>query len=64
MPIHAGRQLALTLALILTCGIWSAAAQQNIDFEKLELQTIKVRRQAVRAHGWARAGQHRRVSRQ
>ena len=42
MPIHAGRQLALTLALILTCGIWSAAAQQNIDFEKLELQTVKV----------------------
>ena len=42
MPIHAGRQLALTLALILTCGIWNAAAQQNIDFEKLELQTVKV----------------------
>ncbi|HYJ93068.1 MAG TPA: MBL fold metallo-hydrolase, partial [Vicinamibacterales bacterium] len=42
MPIHAGRQLALTLALILTCGVWNAAAQQNIDFEKLELQTIKV----------------------
>jgi len=42
MPIRAGRQLALTLALILTCGIWNAAAQQNIDFEKLELQTVKV----------------------
>ena len=42
MPIHAGRQLALTLALILTCGVWNAAAQQNIDFEKLELQTVKV----------------------
>ena len=42
MPIHAGRQLALTLALILTCGISNAAAQQNIDFEKLELQTVKV----------------------
>ena len=42
MPIHAGRQLALTLALILTCSIWNAAAQQNIDFEKLELQTVKV----------------------
>jgi cyclase len=42
MPIHAGRQLALTLALILTCGTWNAAAQQNIDFEKLELQTVKV----------------------
>ena len=42
MPIHAGRQLALTLDLILTCGVWNAAAQQNIDFEKLELQTVKV----------------------
>jgi cyclase len=42
MPIHAGRQVALTLALILTCGISNAAAQQNIDFEKLELQTVKV----------------------
>ena len=42
MPIRAGRQLALTLSLILTCGIWNAAAQQNIDFEKLELQTVKV----------------------
>lgn len=42
MPIRAGGQLALTLALILTCGIWNAAAQQNIDFEKLELQTVKV----------------------
>ena len=42
MPIHAGRQLALTLALILSCGISNAAAQQNIDFEKLELQTVKV----------------------
>lgn len=42
MPIRAGRQLALTLALSLTCGIWNAAAQQNIDFEKLELQTVKV----------------------
>ena len=42
MPIRAGRQLALTLALILTCGIWNAAAQQNIDFEKLELQTVMV----------------------
>jgi glyoxylase-like metal-dependent hydrolase (beta-lactamase superfamily II) len=42
MPIRVGRQLALTLALICTCGIWNAAAQQNIDFEKLELQTVKV----------------------
>jgi glyoxylase-like metal-dependent hydrolase (beta-lactamase superfamily II) len=42
MPIRAERQLAVTLALILTCGIVHAAAQQNIDFEKLELQTVKV----------------------
>jgi glyoxylase-like metal-dependent hydrolase (beta-lactamase superfamily II) len=42
MPIGAGRQLAVTLVLILTCGISNAAAQQNIDFEKLELQTVKV----------------------
>jgi glyoxylase-like metal-dependent hydrolase (beta-lactamase superfamily II) len=42
MPIRAERQLAVTLALILTCGIFNAAAQQNIDFEKLELQTVKV----------------------
>jgi glyoxylase-like metal-dependent hydrolase (beta-lactamase superfamily II) len=42
MPIRVGRQLALTLALIVTCGVWNAAAQQNIDFEKLELRTVKV----------------------
>ena len=42
MPICVGRQLALTLALILTCGMWNAAAQQNIDFEKLELRTVKI----------------------
>ena len=42
MPIPAGRQLALTFALQLTCGAWIASAQQNIDFAKLELQTVKV----------------------
>jgi phosphoribosyl 1,2-cyclic phosphodiesterase len=42
MPIPAGRPLALTLALQLTCGAWIASAQQNIDFAKLELQTVKV----------------------
>jgi glyoxylase-like metal-dependent hydrolase (beta-lactamase superfamily II) len=42
MPIRVGRQLAFTLALICTCGIWNTAAQQNIDFEKLELRTVKV----------------------
>ena len=40
--IRVGRQLALTLALIVTCGVWNAAAQQNIDFEKLELRTVKI----------------------
>ncbi|HZM94446.1 MAG TPA: MBL fold metallo-hydrolase [Vicinamibacterales bacterium] len=42
MPTRTGRRLALTLALILACGIWDAFAQQNIDFAKLELQTVKV----------------------
>ncbi len=42
MTIGGGRQLALTLALILTCGVRSARAQQNIDFARLELQTVKV----------------------
>ena len=36
------RQMALALALILTCGVGTAGAQQNIDFTKLELQTVKV----------------------
>jgi cyclase len=35
-------ELALILALVLTCGVGSAHAQQNIDFGKLELQTVKV----------------------
>jgi glyoxylase-like metal-dependent hydrolase (beta-lactamase superfamily II) len=42
MSIGVGRQLAVTLVLILTCGIVDAVAQQNIDFKKLELQTVKV----------------------
>jgi len=42
MPIRVGRQVALALALICTYGVWSAAAQQNIDFERLELRTIKI----------------------
>ena len=37
-----GRRLALTLALALACGTGNARAQQNIDFARLELQTIKV----------------------
>ena len=42
MLIRTGRHLGLTLALILTCCVWNASAQQNIDFAKLELQTVKV----------------------
>src|SRR5262245_10776047 len=42
MPTRAVRRLALTLALTLGCGVWAVSAQQNIDFAKLELQTIKV----------------------
>jgi cyclase len=42
MPIRVGRQVALTVVLICTCGVWNAAAQQNIDFEKLELRTVKI----------------------
>jgi glyoxylase-like metal-dependent hydrolase (beta-lactamase superfamily II) len=36
------RRLALALALILTTGISVAGAQQNIDFARLELKTVKV----------------------
>ena len=36
------RHLVRALALILTCGVWSAGAQQNIDFTTLKLQTVKV----------------------
>jgi cyclase len=42
MPIRVATPLALTLTLIVTCGVWNAAAQQNIDFEKLELRTVKI----------------------
>jgi len=35
-------ELALILALVLTCGVGSGHAQPNIDFAKLELQTVKV----------------------
>jgi cyclase len=42
MTRDGGRRLALVLALILTCDVWSARAQQNIDFARLELQTVKV----------------------
>jgi len=42
MTIDGRRQIALVLVLVLTGGVWSARAQQNIDFAKLELQTVKV----------------------
>ena len=42
MHIRLGRRLALTIALLLPCGISTAAAQQNIDFAKIELRTVKV----------------------
>jgi cyclase len=42
MAIGGARQLALTLGLIFSAGVWSAVAQQNIDFARLELQTVKV----------------------
>ena len=35
-------ELALILVLVLTCGVGSGYAQPNIDFAKLELQTVKV----------------------
>src|SRR5262245_20740512 len=42
MPTRAGRRLALTLALTFACGNWYASAQQNIDFAKIELRTVKI----------------------
>ena len=37
-----GRPLAVGLALVATCAIATARAQGNIDFAKLEIQTVKV----------------------
>ncbi|HVH29501.1 MAG TPA: MBL fold metallo-hydrolase [Vicinamibacterales bacterium] len=36
------RRVAMVLAVALGCGVWNAHAQGNIDFAKLELQTVKV----------------------
>jgi cyclase len=36
------RTFSLALAMIVSAGLWSAHAQQNIDFARLELQTVKV----------------------
>jgi glyoxylase-like metal-dependent hydrolase (beta-lactamase superfamily II) len=41
MTMGGARTLAPALALLLTCGVSSARAQ-NIDFAKLELQTVKI----------------------
>ena len=37
-----GRKLAVASALILTCCAWQALAQGNIDFGRIEIQTVKV----------------------
>ena len=42
MKIGGARQLAVAVALALAGGVQGALAQQNIDFAKLELQTVKV----------------------
>ena len=42
MTHYCRRRLALALAPILTTGISVAGAQQNIDFARLELKTVKV----------------------
>src|SRR5262245_34177180 len=42
MTRDGGRTLARAIVLILSCGVSIARAQQNIDFARLELQTVKV----------------------
>jgi cyclase len=42
MAIGGARPLALTLGLVLAASVGSAPAQQNIDFARLELQTVKI----------------------
>ena len=37
-----GRKLAAGVALILTCLAWRGLAQGNLDFGKIEIQTVKV----------------------
>ena len=37
-----GKQLAVALALVLACAVPTARAQGNIDFAKLEIQTVKI----------------------
>jgi cyclase len=37
-----GKQFAVALALVLACAVPTARAQGNIDFAKLEIQTVKI----------------------
>ena len=37
-----GKQVAVALALVLTCAVPTVRAQGNLDFAKLEIQTVKV----------------------
>jgi glyoxylase-like metal-dependent hydrolase (beta-lactamase superfamily II) len=37
-----GRKMAITLALVLACTASTVGAQGNIDFAKLEIQTVKI----------------------
>jgi cyclase len=41
MTVHT-KQLAVAVALILTCVVPHARAQGNIDFSKIEIQTVKI----------------------
>jgi len=42
VTLHDARRLAAALALVCASGVWSARAQQNIDFARLAIQTVKV----------------------
>ena len=42
MTFHRARRLAIALALVFGCSVWSARGQQNIDFARLNVQTVKV----------------------
>jgi len=42
MKTAGGRRLAVVLAFLLTCAASTARAQGNIDFARLEIQTVKI----------------------
>ena len=42
MMIGGGRNLAGRLALIVTCFVWVARAQEGIDFDKVGVQTVQI----------------------